>query len=114
MASLHTPQPHFPLVQSLFLGTGAAVFACILGAFGVLPHPLSLRSGLQLAALLPLTCALAWIALSVASLRWRSILQGAALAQLAGASALRGFVAIYTMPVIKTEPPKNVRMEPVY
>lgn len=88
MASLHTPQPHFPLVQSLFLGTGAAVFACILGAFGVLPHPLSLRSGLQLAALLPLTCALAWIALSVASLRWRSILQGAALAQLAGASAL--------------------------
>ena len=32
----------------------------------------------------------------------------------AGASALRGFVAIYTMPVIKTEPPKNVRMEPVY
>ncbi len=32
----------------------------------------------------------------------------------AGASALRGFVAIYTMPVIKTVPPKNIRMEPVY
>jgi magnesium-protoporphyrin IX monomethyl ester (oxidative) cyclase len=32
----------------------------------------------------------------------------------AGAAALRGFVAIYTMPVIKTVPPANVRMEPVY
>jgi class 3 adenylate cyclase len=88
VASLHSPQPHFPLIQSLCLGAGAAVFACILGASGILPHPLPLRSGLQLAALLPLTCGLAWIALSVASLRWRSILQGAALAQLAGASAL--------------------------
>ena len=33
---------------------------------------------------------------------------------LAGASALRGFVAIYTIPVVKTVPPVNVRMEPVY
>ncbi len=32
----------------------------------------------------------------------------------AGASALRGFVAIYTLPVIKTQPPLSVRMEPVY
>ncbi len=37
---------------------------------------------------MPLTCALAWIALRVSSLPWRSILQAAALAQLAGAYGL--------------------------
>lgn len=88
VASPHTSQPHLPLVQSLCLGAGAAVFACTLGASGVLPHPLPLHSAQQLAALLPLTCGLAWIALSVVSMRWRSILQAIALAQLAGASAL--------------------------
>ena len=31
-----------------------------------------------------------------------------------GASALRAFVSLYTIPVIKTVPPANVRMEPVY
>ena len=31
-----------------------------------------------------------------------------------GATALYAFVAIYTIPMIKSEPPKNVRMEPVY
>jgi class 3 adenylate cyclase len=88
LATQHTPQPFFPLVQSLCLGTGAAVFACFLGHVGVLPPPLLLGPGLQLAALLPLTCALAWVALSVPSLRWRSLIQAVALAQLAGASAL--------------------------
>jgi class 3 adenylate cyclase len=88
VAPLHTPQPHFPLVQSLCLGAGAAVFACILGVFGVLPQPLPLLPGLQLAALLPLSCSLAWVALRVASWRWRNILQALALGQLAGASAL--------------------------
>jgi class 3 adenylate cyclase len=88
VATPHTPQPFFPLVQSLCLGTGAAVFACVLGHFGVLPPPLILGPGLQLAALLPLTCALAWVALSVPSLFWRSLVQALALAQLAGAAAL--------------------------
>ncbi len=88
VAPLHTPQPRFPIVQSLCLGTGAAVFACILESVGVLPPPLPLSPGLQLAGLLPLACALAWVALSVASLKWRGIIQGVALAQLAGASAL--------------------------
>ncbi len=32
----------------------------------------------------------------------------------AGARALLAFVALYTIPVIKREPPKNVRLEPVY
>ena len=85
---MHTQQPDFPLVQSLCLGAGAAVFACVLGQYGVVPQPLPLGTGVQLAALLPVTCALAWVALSVASLKWRSIIQATALAQLAGASAL--------------------------
>lgn len=88
VATLQTPQPHFPLVQSLCLGAGAAVFACILGQSGVVPPPLPLGTAMQAAALLPLTCALAWVALSVTSLKWRSIIQAVALAQLAGASAL--------------------------
>ena len=88
VASQHTQHPHFPLLQSLFLGAGAAVFAVALGANGVLPRPLPVRPALQLAVLLPLTCALAWIALSVSSLRWRSILQAAALAQLLAAWGL--------------------------
>jgi class 3 adenylate cyclase len=88
LATQHTPQPFFPLVQSLCLGAGGAVFACVLGHFGVLPPPLPLGPGLQLAALLPLTCALAWVALRVPSLHWRSLIQAVALAQLVGASAL--------------------------
>jgi hypothetical protein len=28
--------------------------------------------------------------------------------------ALTAFVALYTIPVIKQEPPKNVRLEPIY
>jgi ABC-type transport system substrate-binding protein len=31
-----------------------------------------------------------------------------------GAKALTAFVALYTIPVIKREPPKNVRLEPIY
>jgi magnesium-protoporphyrin IX monomethyl ester (oxidative) cyclase len=31
-----------------------------------------------------------------------------------GTKALTAFVALYTIPVIKQEPPKNVRLEPIY
>jgi magnesium-protoporphyrin IX monomethyl ester (oxidative) cyclase len=46
--------------------------------------------------------------------RRRGGVAGFAARMAAGASALRAFVAIYTIPVVKTVPPKNVRMEPVY
>ena len=34
--------------------------------------------------------------------------------KVAAAKALATFVSLYTIPVIKSEPPKNVRMEPIY
>ncbi len=88
MATSHTPQPHFPLLQSLCLGAGSAVFACILGRTGVLPPPLEWNPAEQLALLLPLSCALAWVSLSVPSLQWRCLIHALTLAQLAGASGL--------------------------
>ena len=71
------------------------MFACVLGHFGVLPPPLLLGPSIQLAAFLPLTCALAWVALSVPSLRWRGLIQAVALAQLVGASALAHLCGVY-------------------
>ncbi len=88
MAPSRTTQPHFPLVQSLCLGTGSAVFACILGLTGVLPQALPWNPAEQLALLVPLSCALAWVGLSVPSQKWRAIIQALAMAQLAGASGL--------------------------
>lgn len=99
VAGPKTTQLHFPLVQSLCLGAGAAVFACYLGHSGILPPPLptSIAWGpwRQLAVLLPVACALAWVALRVHSLLWRSLIQGVALAQLAGASALAALCGGY-------------------
>jgi adenylate cyclase len=88
VSTSHAPQPHFPLVQSLLLGAGSAVFACILGRAGVLPPPLDWNSAEQLAVVLPLSCAVAWVSMSVPSLVWRSLIQALALAQLAAASGL--------------------------
>lgn len=88
MATSHTPQPHFPLLQSLCLGTGAAVFACMLGRHGVVAPPLPWNPAEQLAILIPLGCALAWVSLSVPSVAWRAFIQAAALLQVAGASGI--------------------------
>ena len=95
VALSHTPQPHFPLVQSLCLGAGSAVFACILARLGVLPQPVSWTPLELLALLLPLSCALAWVSLSVASLQWRSFIQALAMAQTAAASGLAHLLGLH-------------------
>jgi class 3 adenylate cyclase len=54
----------------------------------MLPSALPIHPARQLGLLLPLTCGLAWVAMSVPSLQWRSIIQAVALAQLYGAASL--------------------------
>jgi class 3 adenylate cyclase len=60
----------------------------MLGRYGVIAPPLPWNPAEQVAVLIPLGCALAWVSLSVPSVAWRAFIQAAAIFQIAGAAGL--------------------------